>query len=83
MPVHLHPGPEAWYVLEGSQCVETAQGARVVRARESLVVPAGRPMLLATVGTTVRRTLAVVLHEASQPWTIPTTTWTPPGKCPR
>lgn len=82
-PVHRHPGPEAWFVLGGSQCLETPGGARVVRAGESFVVPEGPPMLLVGTGTVTRRTLTLVLHDAAQPWTIPTSDWTPKETCPR
>ena len=82
-PVHRHAGPEAWYVLAGAQCLETPDGARLVRAGESYVVPEGPPMLLAGTGAATRRTLALVLHDATQPWTIPAPDWTPTGRCPR
>ena len=81
-PVHRHAGPEAWYVLEGAQCLETPDGIRVVRAGESLVIPEGPPMLLTGVGRAVRRTLVLVVHDAAQRWTIPASDWTPTGTCP-
>lgn len=82
-PVHRHAGPEAWYVLEGAQCLETPDGFHVVRAGESYVVREGPPMLLAGVEPGVRRSIALVLHDASQPWTILAPEWTPKGACPR
>jgi quercetin dioxygenase-like cupin family protein len=82
-PVHRHAGPEAWYVLEGAQCLETPDGVRVVRAGESLVIPEGPPMLLTGAGPSVRRVLTLVVHDAAQPWTIPTSSWTPTGACSR
>jgi quercetin dioxygenase-like cupin family protein len=82
-PVHRHPGPEAWFVLEGAQCLETPDGFKVVRAGESLVVRGETPMLLAGVAPSVRRTLGLVLHDAAQPWTMPTPEWTPKETCPR
>lgn len=82
-PVHRHPGPEAWYVLEGAQCLETPDGIKVMRAGESFVVPEGAPMQLGGVEPSVRRSLALVLHDAAQPWTIPTSEWTPKQTCPR
>lgn len=82
-PLHRHPGPEAWYVLEGTQCLETPEGFHVMRAGESFVVPEGQPMLLVGVTSTVRRSFALVLHDAAQPWTIPASDWTPRESCPR
>jgi quercetin dioxygenase-like cupin family protein len=82
-PVHRHPGPEAWYVLEGTNCLETPDGVRTASAGESLIVPEGPPMALTGVGTTMRRSLALVVHDAAQPWTIVTSGWTPKGACPR
>ena len=82
-PVHRHAGPEAWYILEGTNCLETPDGVRTVGAGETLIVPEGPPMALTGVGTAMRRTLAVVVHDAAQPWTNVTTGWTPKGACPR
>jgi quercetin dioxygenase-like cupin family protein len=81
-PVHIHWGPEAWYVLEGAQCLETPDGISVVRAGESTVVRQGPDMVLSSVGSATRRTLVLVLHDASKPWTVETTTWKPKGLCP-
>jgi hypothetical protein len=78
-----HPGPEAWYLVSGAQCLETPDGARVVRAGEGYVVPEGPPMLLAGAGSVTRRTLGLVLHDAAQPWTLPASDWTPRGACAR
>jgi quercetin dioxygenase-like cupin family protein len=82
-PVHRHPGPEVWYILEGTNCLETPDGVRTVGAGESLIVPEGPPMALTGVGTTMRRTLALVVHDAAQPWTKVASDWTPKGACPR
>ncbi|MEP7001983.1 MAG: hypothetical protein ABI969_15960 [bacterium] len=45
-------------------------------------MPEGVPMVLTGVGLTVRRTIAVIVHDAAQPWTIPATDWTPKRTCP-
>lgn len=81
-PPHRHAGPEAWYVLEGTNCLETPEGVRTAKAGESLIVPEGPPMVLTGVGPTTRRSMAVIVHDASQPWTILSTDWTPKGACP-
>jgi quercetin dioxygenase-like cupin family protein len=82
-PPHRHAGPEAWYVLEGTNCLETPEGVRTAGAGQSLIIPEGRPMVLTGVGPTTRRSMAVVVHDAGQPWTILSADWTPKGACPR
>lgn len=82
-PAHRHAGPEAWYVLEGTNCLETPDGVRTVGAGQSLIIPEGPPMVLTGVGPTTRRTLAVVVHDATQPWTQQISDWTAKGACPR
>ena len=82
-PVHIHSGPEAWYVLEGAQCLETPNDIIMVRAGESAVVPEGPEMMLSSVGSETRRTVLVVLHDSSKPWIVENTPWTPKGLCPK
>lgn len=81
--VHTHSGPEAWYVLEGAQCLETPEGITVVRAGESALVREGPEMMLSGVGSQTRRTVLVVLHDASKPWVTEPTPWKPKGLCPK
>lgn len=80
--VHHHPGPEAWYVIAGTQCLETPAGIIVARAGEGAVVPEGPPMRLSSVGNEMRRSVLLVLHDASHPWVHPATDWEPKGACP-
>lgn len=80
--VHRHSGPEAWYVLAGAQCLETPDGTIVARARESAIVPEGPPMRLSSIGAETRRSVLLVLHETSQPWTTMASDWQPKGLCP-
>ncbi len=82
-PVHRHPGPEAWYTTAGEICLETPEGKSYGRAGESTVVPAGPPMHLTATGTEQRRSLVLILHESSQPSSIPVSEWTPKGLCKR
>jgi len=37
--VHTHPGPEAWYVLEGEQCLDTPAGVFRARHGERRIAP--------------------------------------------
>ena len=79
---HRHPGAEAWYTLAGAQCLETPKGKIVQRAGESgMIVPAGVPMMLVGTGSTVRRSLVLILQDASQPRSTPAMDWVPAGLC--
>jgi quercetin dioxygenase-like cupin family protein len=80
-PAHRHPGPEAWYTTAGEVCLETPDGKTVGRAGEGTIVPAGPPMHLTATGTEQRRSVALILHESSQPSGSPATDWTPKGLC--
>src|SRR5262245_44845280 len=79
--VHRHPGPEAWYVLEGEQCLETPNGTIRARAGQSAMVPAGPPMQLSGTGSGRRSALVLILHDAAQEAIIPADDWTPTGAC--
>jgi len=81
--VHVHPGPEAWYVLTGEQCLETPAGVMKAATGESMFAPPMTPMRLTNSGSTVRRALFIVIHDTNQPWTIPTNDWKPSGACDR
>jgi membrane protease YdiL (CAAX protease family)/quercetin dioxygenase-like cupin family protein len=78
---HTHPGPEAWYILEGEQCLETPAGSARGRAGQSLIGPAGgTPMQLTNSGSTLRRALFIVVHDSSKMWTT-SSDWKPTGAC--
>jgi len=80
--VHRHPGAEAWYTLEGSMCVETPNGALKQRAGErGVVVRDGLPMRLTGTGTGPRRSLVLILQDATKPRSTPAHDWTPKGLC--
>ena len=79
---HLHPGPEAWYVLEGEQCLDTPNGPIRARAGEGAVVAENIPMRLFNPGTGTRRALFIVSHAPSVP-EASTSQWTPSGACSR
>jgi quercetin dioxygenase-like cupin family protein len=82
--VHRHPGAEAWYTLSGEMCVETPAGKQVQRAGDpGMIVAAGLPMELTGTGTDVRRSLVLILQDASQPRSTPASDWTPKGLCKR
>jgi len=78
---HTHSGPEAWYVLTGSQCLQTPDRTIIARAGEAALVPEGPPMVLSSIGSETRRSVLLVLHDASKAWTAPHGSWQPPGPC--
>ena len=81
--IHRHSGPEAWYMLSGSQCLETPGHTLVVNAGRSSIVQAGPPMRLSTLGSSKRRALVLVLHDSNKPWVTMATDWKPQGLCER
>lgn len=79
--VHAHPGPEAWYVLSGEQCLETPEGRLVARAGQSMAVRGDLPMTVQATGTDIRRVLVLILHDAAKPGSARVDTWRPLGPC--
>jgi len=65
--VHHHSGVEAFYVVDGEQCLETEERAYKMRKGETLALPAGVTMQLVATGSTPRRALAVIVYDAAQP----------------
>lgn len=81
--VHQHGGPEALFTLSGEVCVETPDGKLVGRADgEPLLIKGDVPMQLTSIGSDVRRSLVLILHDEAQPWKVPSATpWSPKGLC--
>ena len=80
--VHRHAGVEAWYTLEGSQCLETPQGRMDQRAGDpGVLAPAGVPMMLTGTGTVPRKSVVLILQDATQPRSTPAHDWVPKGLC--
>jgi len=65
--VHLHSGVEAFYVVDGEQCLETAERAFKMRRGETLVIPTGVTMRLVATGAKPRRAFAVIVYDSSKP----------------
>lgn len=81
-PIHRHPGVEVWYTLEGEQCLETPEGRLVQGAKApAVMVRSGVPMILTGIGTGVRRSLVLILQDATKPRSMLATDWTPKGLC--
>ncbi len=79
--VHRHPGPEAWYTEHGQTCLESPQGKQVGQKGVNVIVPGGEPMKLTVTGTEQRRSLVLVLYDATQPWMTMASDWTAKGLC--
>ena len=78
--VHIHPGPEGWYMISGEQCLETPAGVTRATAGGTATVPPNVPMELTVTGTVVRKSLVLVIHDSSQPAGRPSD-WKPQGLC--
>lgn len=81
-PIHRHPGPEAWYLLAGVQCIRTPGKAVLLHAGETAFVAGGVPMTLTHSQSMTRRALVLVLQDASQPWMTKANDWKPDTQCP-
>jgi quercetin dioxygenase-like cupin family protein len=80
--VHRHAGAEALYTLEGSMCVETPDGKITQEAGDpGVVVKIGVPMELTGTGNGPRRSLVLVLQDATKPRSTPASDWTPRHLC--
>ena len=80
--VHIHAGPEAWYMIDGEQCLETPSGARKARAGSTMFVEASVPMELTIIGNTLRRSLVLVIHDSMKDFAA-ASDWKPTGACSR
>lgn len=81
-PVHRHPGPEAWYVLSGAQCMQTPNRSEIVRAHGTALIAAGVPMRESFPFNETVSHLVLVLYDASQPWRTKAHDWQPAAPCP-
>lgn len=66
--VHAHPGPEAFFVVEGEQCMESPSDRRRVGAGETYIVPGGPHLQAAPNG---RRNLVLIIAPADVPFVVP------------
>ena len=78
---HVQSGPEAWYVLSGSQCVETPDTVLHINQGGGGMVPADTPLYLVATGTTTRRAFFVIVHDANRPFYTEIDSWHPRGRC--
>jgi quercetin dioxygenase-like cupin family protein len=66
-PAHAHPGPEAVYVVDGEQCMETPEVGQRIASGQPYVVPAGVMHRGRVLGSGARRSLALNLYDAAHP----------------
>src|SRR4029453_384118 len=78
---HAHPGPEAWFILTGEQCLETPEGRISGRAGDGVVIRGDLPMVVRSTGSDIRRNFTLVLHDAAKPVTARVDHWKPAGLC--
>jgi hypothetical protein len=71
-PVHTHPGSEAFYVLNGEQCIRTAHGViRVGIGRPETGHGADTPMQVSSCGSTGLHALVMFVVDATRPFSSP------------
>lgn len=76
--VHSHPGPEAFYVVEGEQCMDSPTDSLMIQSGGTYVVPEGPHLQAAPRG---RRNLVLILAPRGKPFVIPGGQWQPTGFC--
>jgi quercetin dioxygenase-like cupin family protein len=79
--VHKHSGPEAWFIVSGEQCLETPDGLIWGRAGEGVAVRGELPMIVQATGSEIRRSFALILHDAAKASSTPVDHWKPQGLC--
>jgi len=65
--IHLHSGIEAFFVVDGEQCLETVDRDYPMHKGDILALPTGVTMRLVATGSIPRKALAVVVFDAAQP----------------
>jgi quercetin dioxygenase-like cupin family protein len=86
---HRHPGPEAWFVIAGGQCLETPNGVMIAHAGQTMLAPEGWPTAISSSGPDTRRAVVLVLHRSDEPYVMPVASnpnlphahWEPKGLC--
>jgi quercetin dioxygenase-like cupin family protein len=76
--VHMHPGSEAFYVIDGEQCVETPTVRHRITAGHSYIVQSGTHVQAAARG---RKSLVALILRPGATWSEPVTSWAPSTYC--
>jgi quercetin dioxygenase-like cupin family protein len=66
-PVHIHSGPEAWFIVVGEQCLETEKSAHRLKAGKSFVLATNQIHRGRVQSAEMRGALALVLHDSKRP----------------
>jgi quercetin dioxygenase-like cupin family protein len=66
-PVHMHSGPEVWYIVAGEQCLETQHAGHRIVAGEPFVLPSDTIHRGRITASKARGALGLVLHDAERP----------------
>lgn len=66
-PVHMHSGPEVWYIVAGEQCLETQQVGHRLVAGGTFVLPSDTMHRGRIPASKARGALGLVLHDAERP----------------
>lgn len=77
---HAHPGPEAFYVVEGEQCMDSPSGQARIGVGESYILESGPHLQAAPTG---RRNLVALILPAEESWMSLTPDWIPTSYCDR
>ncbi len=80
-PVHTHSGVEGIYVVDGEQCMETAEVGHRLTANQSLVIPAGAMHRGRVMGNSVRRAFGLIIYDPAQPASHDLTDLPPIASC--
>lgn len=65
--VHFHSGVEAFYTVDGEQCLQTPDKAYYLRRGDTLVIPTGITMRLITAGDKPRRAFGLIVYDSAKP----------------
>ncbi len=80
--VHRHPGVEAWFTLDGSMCLETPDGKLEQHAgSDGVLVAGGVPMVLTGTGSGPRRSVVLILQDATKARSVHAPDWKPRNLC--
>lgn len=66
-PVHIHSGPEVWYIVAGEQCLETQNASHRLKAGNSFVLASDQIHRGRIHSAEMRGALALVLHDTKRP----------------
>ena len=66
-PVHIHSGPEVFYIVVGEQCLETEKAGHRLKAGKYLILPTDQIHRGRVQSAAMRGALTLVLHDKNRP----------------